>query len=52
MEITNRLAAAGVAITAKAPLDRVAKVMWQAKEFDNVGDGYWFTGEPVPSKEP
>lgn len=47
-EIAERLANSGIAIGAKAPLDRVAKVMWLAKEFQNVGDGYWFAGEPVP----
>jgi hypothetical protein len=50
-EIAERLANSGIAISAKVPLDRVAKVMWLAKEFQNVGDGYWFAGEPVPSSE-
>lgn len=50
-EIAERMASSGITIAASAPLDRVAKVMWLAKEFQNVGDGYWFTGEPIPSEE-
>lgn len=47
-EILERMTKAGVEIDAKAPLKRIAKVMWSSNEFVNVGDGYWFAGEPIP----
>lgn len=47
-EILERLLAAGIPIDSKAPLKRVAKVMWMASDFENVGDGYWFADEPLP----
>lgn len=47
-EILERLTRAGITIDAKVPIKRIAKVMWSSPEFVNVGDGYWFAGEPIP----
>lgn len=48
VEILERMEEAGIKIEAKVPVKRIAKVMWSSPEFVNVGDGYWFVGEPVP----
>ncbi|RWM07955.1 hypothetical protein [Mesorhizobium sp.] len=50
-EVLERLNHAGVKIDAKVPIKRVAKVMWSSPEFVNVGDGYWFAGEPIPDPQ-
>lgn len=50
-EILERMTRAGIEIDAKVPLKRIAKVMWSSNEFVNVGDGYWFAGEPIPEPE-
>jgi hypothetical protein len=47
-EILDRLTRAGIKIDAKVPIKRIAKVMWNSREFVNVGDGYWAAGEPIP----
>jgi hypothetical protein len=47
-EIFARMNDAGIKIDAKAPIKRIAKVMWSSPEFVNVGDGYWIAGMPIP----
>lgn len=50
-EVLERLNRAGIKIDAKVPIKRIAKVMWSSPEFVNVGDGYWFAGEPIPDQQ-
>jgi hypothetical protein len=51
MEILQRLERGGIKIDSKVPAKRIGKVMWSCAEFQNVGDGYWFAGEPIPSPQ-
>ncbi|MGN6304196.1 MAG: hypothetical protein ACTHNH_05230 [Mesorhizobium sp.] len=48
-EIWDLLRQAGISIDSKVPIKRIAKVMWSSDEFQNVGDGYWFSGKPIPN---
>jgi len=48
-EILHRMEEAGIRLKAADPLKRIAKTLWMSPEFTHVGDGYWISGEPIPS---
>lgn len=49
VELLELVRANGVQVDGKDPAKRVGRIMWSSKQFQHVGDGYWFSGEPVPS---
>jgi len=48
VEILERMEGAGIKIESKVPVKRIGKVLWNCREFQHVGDGYWFAGETIP----